>query len=162
MKKLTQTFTLVASMAMLMTSCATEKAPDNTMQDFGKQYTDAWNSQVPEKMAALYAEDGTLTINGGTPAKGREQLAATAQSFMEAFPDLKLTMDSLVKESGSYQYYWTFEGTHTGPGGSGNEVLFSGFEEWTMNGDGLIQTSIGTFDAEDYARQLNAPNRSAE
>lgn len=140
---------------MLMTSCTSEQTPDNKMQEFGKQYTAAWNSQVPEKMAALYAEDGILTINGGTPAKGREQLAATAQSFMEAFPDLKLTMDSLVEETGTYRYHWTFAGTHTGPGGSGNNVLFSGFEEWTMNDEGLIQTSIGTFDAEDYARQLD-------
>jgi len=34
-------------------------------------------------------------------------------------------------------------------------VDFSGFEEWTMNNQGLVQKSIGTYDADVYARQLN-------
>ena len=75
---------------------------------------------------------------------------------MEAFPDLTLTMDSLLVDSNTYRYHWTFSGTNTGPGGTGNTVVFSGFERWTMNDEGLIQKSIGTFDADDYNRQLNA------
>lgn len=121
---------------------------------FGQKYTDAWNSRLPNNMASFYAEDGILTINKGTPSVGKEQLAKTAQSFMEAFPDMHLTMDSLTRWNQAYRYYWTFKGTNTGPNGTGNKVDFSGFEEWTMNDDGLVQTSIGTFDAEDYERQL--------
>ncbi|AVR45380.1 hypothetical protein C7S20_08915 [Christiangramia fulva] len=78
-------------------------------------------------------EDGTLTVNNGKPAVGRKQIAATAQSYMEAFPDIRLTMDSLTVQKNTYRYYWTFKGTNTGPGGTGNKVDFSGFEEWTMN-----------------------------
>jgi len=105
-------------------------------------------------MASLYAEDGTLIVNNGTPAIGRKQLAETSQSYMEAFPDMKLTMDSLTVESETYRYYWTFKGTNTGPGGTGNKVNFSGFEEWTMNDKGHVQKSIGTYDSKDYQRQL--------
>lgn len=137
-------------------SCKSDNMEFEKMVKFGERYTEAWNSRVPANMAAHYAEDGTLIINNGTPSKGRAELAASAESFMVAFPDLHLTMDSLVEDSGKYNYHWTFSGTNTGPGGTGNKVVFSGFERWTMNEEGLIQSSIGTFDAEDYARQINA------
>lgn len=138
-----------------MTGCESEKSEYDQMVDFGQKYTDAWNSKQPEKMASFYAEDGMLTVNNGTPAIGRKQLAKTAQSYMEAFPDMELTMDSLTIENDTFRYYWTFKGTNTGPDGTGNKVDFSGFEEWTMNDQGLVQKSIGTYDAEEYQNQLN-------
>ena len=134
--------------------CEMKKSDHEKMLEFGENYTQAWNSKVPEKMASFYDVNGTLTINNGTPSIGRDQLAETAQSFMEAFPDMVLTMDSLVADSDTYKYHWTFIGTNTGPGGTGNKVSFSGFERWTMNEEGLVQKSIGTFDAEDYENQL--------
>ena len=73
---------------------------------------------------------------------------------MEAFPDMVLSMDSLTVNNGKYRYHWTFKGTNTGSGGTGNKVDFSGFEEWTMNEQGLVQKSIGTYDAAAYHRQL--------
>ena len=138
-----------------MTRCKSDKSEYDKMVEFGQKYSDAWNSRQPDNMASFYAEDGVLTINNGTPSVGRKQLAETAQSFMEAFPDMELTMDSLIKENSTYRFYWTFKGTNTGPNGTGNKVDFSGFEKWTMNDDGLVQNSIGTYDAEDYERQLN-------
>lgn len=138
-----------------MAGCKTEKSDYQQMVEFAQKYTDAWNSNQPENMALFYAEDGMLTINNGTPSVGRKQLTETAQSFMEAFPDMVLTMDSLTKVNDTYRYYWNFKGTNTGPGGTGNKVDFSGFEEWTMNKQGLVQKSIGTFDAEDYQKQLD-------
>lgn len=138
-----------------MTGCNSDKSEYDKMVEFGQRYTEAWNSKVPEQMASFYAEDGILTVNNGTPAIGRKQLAETAQSYMEAFPDLELTMDSLTVDNGTYRYYWTFKGTNTGPNGTGNKVDFSGYEEWTMNDQGLVQRSIGTYDAEEYQRQLN-------
>lgn len=140
---------------LIMIGCKSEKSEYDNMVEFGQKYTDAWNSKQPEKMASFYAEDGMLTVNNGNPAIGRKQLAETAQSYMEAFPDMELTMDSLTKGKGTYRYYWTFKGTNTGLNGTGNKVDFSGFEEWTMNDQGLVQKSIGTYDAEDYKRQLN-------
>ena len=138
----------------LMTGCRSPHSEYDKMVEFGQQYTEAWNSKQPQKMASFYAEDGMLTVNNGTPAVGRQQLAETARSYMEAFPDMALTMDSLTVHKDSYRYYWTFKGTNTGPGGTGNSVDFSGFEEWTMNDEGLVQKSIGTYDAEAYKRQL--------
>jgi predicted ester cyclase len=121
---------------------------------FGKDYTAAWNSKDPAKVASFYAIDGSLTVNQGTPAEGSEALTNLVKSYMEAFPDMELTMDSLVADGKTYRYHWRFIGTNTGPEGTGNKVDFSGFEQWTMNKDGLIQKSIGTYDADDYNRQL--------
>jgi len=146
--------TLCIIVIAMTTGCNSEQSDYNKMLEFGKNYTEAWNSKEPAKMASFYAEDGELTVNNGTPAIGRQQLAETAQSYMEAFPDMVLTMDSLTVNNGKYRYYWTFKGTNSGPGGTGKKVDFSGFEEWTMNKEGLVQTSIGTYDAEDYQRQL--------
>jgi predicted ester cyclase len=137
---------------IIMLAC--EQSFPEEMVKFAEGYTDAWNSNDPDKMASFFAEDGQLIINEGTPAQGRTELSATAQSFMEAFPDMHLTLDSLVADNETYRYHWTFTGTNTGSGGTGNSVVFSGFERWTMNEEGLIQYSIGTFDAEDYNRQL--------
>jgi ketosteroid isomerase-like protein len=138
----------------MITGCTSGNSDYEKMVEFAQNYTDAWNSKQPENMASFYAEDGILIVNKGAPAVGRKQLAETSQSYMEAFPDIELTMDSLTVENGKYRYYWTFKGTNTGPGGTGNKVDFSGFEEWTMNDQGLVQKSVGSHDAEDYQRQL--------
>ena len=154
MKTKSPTVTIILIILTMITGCKSEKSEYEKMVEFGQKYTAAWNSKQPGKMASFYAENGTLIVNNGQPAVGRKQLAETAKSYMEAFPDMELTMDSLTVEEETYRYYWTFIGTNTGPGGTGNKVDFNGFEEWTMNDQGLVQKSIGTYDAEDYQRQL--------
>jgi len=37
---------------------------------------------------------------------------------------------------------------------TGNAVRVDGFESWTIDEAGLIVASIGSYDAEEYARQL--------
>jgi hypothetical protein len=60
-----------------------------------------------------------------------------------------------MSEEGA-RYHWTLSGTNTGPGGTGNPVRISGYEEWRLGGDGLIAESQGHFDAGDYQRQVGA------
>ncbi len=139
---------------LVLFSCNSKKGNHKKMHKFGEDYTAAWNSMDPQKMASFYAKDGSLVVNNGTPAEGREQIAETAKSYMQAFPDLNLKMDSLIVDGKTYRYHWTFTGTNSGPGGTGNKVVFSGFEGWTMNENGLIQESIGSYDAESYNKQL--------
>lgn len=127
-----------------------------SLRELGAGYTAAWNSRDPARVAAFYRENGSLTVNDAEPAVGREAIAAVARGFMTAFPDMVLAMDSLVATEGRVRYHWTFAGTHTGPGGTGNAVRFSGYEEWTMGEDGLIAASLGHFDEAEYERQLEA------
>ena len=122
--------------------------------DFGERYTAAWCSQDPERVAAFFSTGGSLSINGGAPAVGRDAIREVVQRFMTAFPNLVLTMDEVRVEDSRAVYHWTFAGTNTGPGGTGQQVLFSGFEEWEIGTDGLIAVSLGHFDEADYQRQL--------
>jgi hypothetical protein len=124
------------------------------LRAFARDYTAAWCSQEPERVASFYAEDGSLKINDGEPSVGREAITASAASFMIAFPDMVVEMDSLTLRPGVVEYHWTLSGTNTGPGGTGKAVKFSGFEEWTIDNDGLIGASLGHFDEAEYNRQL--------
>jgi predicted ester cyclase len=84
----------------------------------------------PDRVAAHFAPDGSLAINGGTPAVGRDAIAATAHSFYIALPDMQVYFDDLVVDGSGVEYHWTFTGTNTGPGGTGKAVRVSGYEEW--------------------------------
>ncbi len=125
------------------------------LRDFGERYTAAWRSQDPARVAAFFSAEGSLAINGGAPAIGREAIGKVAEGFMAAFPDLVLSMDDVRMKGHRALYRWTFVGTNTGPGGTGRRVRFSGFEEWEMGADGLIAASVGHFDEADYRRQLS-------
>jgi hypothetical protein len=130
--------------------------PDrDRLLEFARRYTEAWCSQDPARVAEHYAPEGTLTINGGTPSVGREAVTEVARSFMSAFPDLQVLMDDLVaRDDGVVEYRWTLVGANTGPGGTGNPVRISGFEEWTIGPDGLVAESQGHYDQADYDRQV--------
>ena len=124
------------------------------MRDFATRYTTAWCSQDAGRVASFFAVDGSLTINDEAPSVGRAAITGAAQSFMTDFPDMIVEMDGLERAEGRFIYRWTLTGTNTGPGGTGNRVRISGREEWTIGPGGLIEASLGHFDAEDYRRQL--------
>lgn len=105
-------------------------------------------------MSSFFAEDGELTINNGKIAKGTNAITKDAKGFMETFPDLIVSMDSLTTQSDKTRFYWTLTGTNDLPNGTAKKVKISGFEEWTFNDDGLIQESKGFFDEKEYKRQL--------
>jgi len=85
---------------------------------------------------------------------GRSAITEVAQSFMTAFPDMRVAMDDIVMQDGLAHYHWTLTGTNTGPGGAGRRVRISGFEIWQIGVDGLIADSQGQFDSAEYRRQM--------
>jgi len=127
---------------------------DEALRDFATKYTAAWCSQNAASVAAFYAEDGSLTINGAPPAVGRAAITASAQRFMSAFPDMVVRMTVLTIEGRHAVYHWTLTGTNTGPGGLGMKVFLPGYEEWTIGPDGLIEKSQGHYDDLEFQRQL--------
>ena len=131
------------------------KQESDRLRAFAERYTEAWCSQHPERVAAHYAPNGSLTINDGAPSVGRVAITEAARSFMVAFPDMEVLMDDLIVEGDRAVYRWTLVGANTGPGGTGRGVRISGFEEWRIGPDGLIAESLGHFDSDDYRRQLD-------
>jgi uncharacterized protein (TIGR02246 family) len=131
------------------------------LADFGTRYAAAWSSQNPVSLASFYAENGSLTVNGGAPSSGRTAITATARGFMTAFPDMVVKMDEVSQDGSHAIFRWTWTGTNTGPGGTGRSVRIRGYEEWTMGADGLIAESKGQFDEAEYQRQLKSGAPSA-
>ena len=126
----------------------------NELRDFARRYTEAWCSGEPARVAEHYTADGSLTINGGTPSVGRAAITEAARSFMDAFPDMRVLMDDVRLADNGSEYHWTLVGTNTGPGGTGNRVRISGYEEWTLSAEGLIAESQGHYDQAEYDRQV--------
>jgi predicted ester cyclase len=120
------------------------------LEKFAQRYADAWCSRDPEKVAAFYAKDGKISVNGGLPTP----IAHVARGFFLGFPDMVVTFDKLEQTPDGIEFHWTFAGTNTGPGGAGNKVRISGYELWKIDNDGLIAESKGYFDAAEYERQL--------
>ena len=121
---------------------------------FAKRYANAWCSQDPEKVAAFFAERGSISINNGPSAVGRAAIAREAQAFITTFPDMIVTFDKLEARPNATAFHWTLNGMNTGPGGTGKRVRISGYELWQIGNDGLIAQSKGHFDAAEYERQL--------
>ena len=124
------------------------------LRAFATRYTEAWCSMNPAQVAAHYAPEGSLAINGGPPAVGRAAITDVARSFYTALPDMQVFMRDVVADGDRLEYQWTFTGTNTGPGGTGNAVRVDGYEEWVLDDNGLIAASQGHYDAAEYARQL--------
>jgi hypothetical protein len=136
-----------------------EDMPDiDSLNDFAMRYAAAWSSQDPQSLASFYGQNGSLTVNGGTPSVGKEAIEETARGFMAAFPDMLVELTALEQDGGKLVFHWHWTGTNTGPGGTGNAVDLNGYEVWTMDADGLIEESRGHYDADEYQRQVNAAN----
>jgi uncharacterized protein (TIGR02246 family) len=139
---------------MELASVPGSTSPSRAIWELVLRASKAWSSQDPEGMAACYEESASLTINRGMPSTGRVELAATAASYMGAFPDLRVSVDQVLVAGNSAFWAWTLTGTNTGPGGTGHRVRVSGIEAWTIGDSGLVANSIGYYDAATYERQL--------
>ena len=128
--------------------------PSRAVWELVLRASTAWSNQDPDGMAACYEEMASLTINGGTPSTGRAELAATARSYMDAFPDLNVSVDHVLVAGDAVFWAWTITGANNGPGGTGHRVRVSGIEVWTIGSSGLVSNSIGYHDADTYDRQV--------
>ena len=146
--------TVLALSAVAACAPKREAMNESRLVEFATRYTAAWCNHSASSVAAFYSESGSLAINDGTPAVGRQGVEVAAQSFMTAYPDLVVKFDRLEPKGDRVLYHWTFIGTNTGPGGTGNQVRISGYEDWKIGPDELIADSKGHYDAQDWDRQV--------
>jgi len=121
------------------------------LKKLAEGYTAAWNTGSADAVAGFYAEDGQITINRGDPWLGRTGVRDMAAGFFADVPDLVLSCDGIRAAGTHVVYLWTFTGHDAG---TNNPLEIHGWEEWTLDVDGKVQSSLGWFDAEDYARQV--------
>jgi len=126
---------------------ASELMNSENLTEFAKRYAKAWCSHNPESVAAFFAENASLTVNGGPPTPALE----IARGFMRDFPDMIVTFDRLEPRKDRTAFHWTLTGTYAG---TGNHVRISGYELWKIDNAGLIAESSGHFDAAEFEHQL--------
>lgn len=117
------------------------------LTEFAKRYAKAWCSHNPESVAAFFAENASLTVNGGPATPALE----IARGFMRDFPDMIVTFDKLETRADRTAFHWRLTGTYAE---TGKRVRISGYELWKIDDAGLIAKSNGHFDTEEYERQL--------
>lgn len=122
------------------------------LDDLAKRYTDAWNSKVPENVAAFHAPTSSIVINRGEPSVGHNGLTAMAAGFHADVPDLHLTCDGIRGAGTHVVYMWTFTGHHAQ---TGNPLHVKGWEEWELNDEMKVTSALGWFDGEEYDRQVS-------
>ena len=119
------------------------------------KYAAAWGSNDPDQVAQHYAPDGCATLNAGLPIQGRASIAKDyAAPFFDAFPNSSVLMHDF-RLSGNHGLFTGVLVAPTRPGKP--PVYLLGWEEWTLDGQGFIQSSLVWFDHQEYLRQ--AKNR---
>lgn len=99
-------------------------------------------------------------MNSSPPSIGRDAIEDVVRSFMTAFLDLQVFLDSVQEQPGGAIHRCILTGTNTGPGGpggpggAGRPIRISGYEAWTFSERGLIARSRGHFDEADDQRKL--------
>ena len=127
---------------------------DSEANDFGERYAAAWSSGNPGQVSAMFVPDGSIAINGGPPAHGTAAVSSVAQSWMDAFPDLRITCERMGREDHAWKWFWRMRGTFSGPGGNGRRVDIRGWEVLTLAADGRIQHADGHYNQAEYNHQL--------
>ena len=127
------------------------KFDQNQLDDLASRYTDAWNSKVPERVSAFHTSSSSIIINRGEPSVGHDELTAMAAGFHADVPDLVVHNDGIRSAGNHVLYLWTLTGHHAE---TGNPLNISGWEEWELNDDMEVTSSLGWFDTEEYERQI--------
>jgi hypothetical protein len=87
----------------------------------------------------------------GTRLKSREAIVAMVAGFYAEFPDLIVRCDELRTAGDNAIFVWTLEGHHAE---TKNYVKVAGWEEWELDENMKVKSSLGWFDAEEYNRQV--------
>jgi len=104
----------------------------------------AWNSHDPARVASLYKEDGVREEFIVTHARlvGREAIAAQVQMYLQAMPDLALSIRKISAADSVITFEWMVNATHSGDAegwpAKGEAVAFPGVSVLDIARDGLI------------------------
>lgn len=121
------------------------------LKKLAMDYANAWSSKSPDAVASFFAKDGQIAINRGDVLKGHAAIAEMAAGFYSEFPDLVVLCDE-VRVAGDHAVFaWTLEGHHVR---TKNFVRVGGWEEWDIDGQLKIKSSLGWFDQAEYDRQI--------
>lgn len=119
---------------------------------------DAWNSHDLDRIVSFYApEYEGIDVAFAAPRRGREDIRQTMALYLQTFPDLHITQESLVVQDNRAALAWIGRGTHQGrlmnipP--TGREVKIRGTTFFTIHG-GQITHSLFVWDVAGALRAI--------
>ena len=84
-------------------------------QRLGTAFCAAWASHDPERVVALFTDDGYYEdVPFGLDATGSAALRVFARDFLAAVPDLQVACTATATVGGHGSVEWTFSGTDVG------------------------------------------------
>ena len=127
----------------------TERA--RQVESMAKEHAAAWNEGAADKIAELFAENGTITVNGGEPHVGRAKISENAKELLATFPGLVVHCRETRHAGDRAVFIWTLEGNHAE---TGNFVSLPGWHEWDLDDKMQVKCCKGFFDAAELERQI--------
>jgi steroid delta-isomerase-like uncharacterized protein len=80
-----------------------------------RQLVEAWNAHDVESVVALYADDFVgVDVAEREPQRGPSSMRASYEQYVQAFPDLVLTLHETIVQDDRVAVVWTVRGTHNG------------------------------------------------
>jgi steroid delta-isomerase-like uncharacterized protein len=123
-----------------------------------KRQADAWNARDERAIAEFFAADATLHDAGGDTARGRDEIAARAKQYLDAFPDLRLEIASIEVDGNRGTLEWKAIGTNSGSlagvPATNRSVVIEGCGVADIGDDGLIHRETDYWNEASMMRQL--------
>jgi uncharacterized protein (TIGR02246 family) len=107
-------------------SMSTAAAP--TVETLIDDYSAAWASHDPDRIAAFHAQDGVFELHSGSagPVRGRTAIRDAFAAFLAQFPDLEFVERELHSADWGWAVRWTMSGTLAVPFAVGDRTAEPG------------------------------------
>lgn len=104
-------------------------------------FEEIWNERRGDLIEELLSPEGVCMAAGGPMCGPQEFRERAFGPFLEAFPDLHVTVEGTVAQGNEVVVRWTAAGTHTGPGlgfsATGRPIFLRGMT-WIRFQDGKM------------------------
>ncbi|WP_422079586.1 ester cyclase [Ulvibacterium sp.] len=132
---------------------------DSTIRaNLGVLVDSCWNNQDTTLLTEISVENFVRHLNGIQIAVSKREMQAHMNVFFTAFPDLKITLDTLTINNNKAFLEWTSSGTNTGIYGevapTGKKVKMKGFSHLHFTDDGVLSREDVYYNELDLLQQL--------
>ncbi len=119
---------------------------------------EAWNAHDAQQAAALYAPDYRADdVAYATPLHGQQGGHDMLLRYLQAFPDLHISRDSVLRQGQQVALFWTFRGTHRGAfmgiPPTGRTIAVRGSSLFTVE-QGKVRTALHIWDVAGLLRAV--------
>ena len=127
----------------------TEQAKE--VEKMAREHAAAWTNGEADRIAEMFAEKGSISVNGGAPNVGHVDIIEQAKGLLATFPGLVVHCHETRHAGDRAVFIWTLEGRHAK---TGNLVTLPGWHEWELNENMKVEHCRGYYDAASFERQV--------